>query len=117
MFIIQISTPYINTWNFQDTGRLPGEPGDHLGYYQGPPIHTVTVFANPFLQDKPSLDQEEEGVHRVEPGEEAPSEGPWHTLYFLPGIHDIGPNFQVHANKTYYIPGEFWSLLLQMLLL
>ena len=82
---------------------------DHLGYYQGPPIHTVTVFANPFLQDKPSLDQEEEGVHRVEPGEEAPSEGPWHTLYFLPGIHDIGPNFQIHANKTYYIPGEFYS--------
>ena len=51
MFTIKISTPYMNKWNFQDTGRLPGEPGDHLGYYQGPPIHTVTVFANPFLQD------------------------------------------------------------------
>ena len=72
-------------------------------------VKTDGLFANPFLQDKPSLDQgEEEGVHRVEPGEEAPSEGPWHTLYFLPGVHDIGPNFQIHANKTYYIPGEFW---------
>ena len=70
-------------------------------------VKTDGLFANPFLQNKPSLDQEEEGIHRVEPGEEAPSEGPWHTLYFLPGIHDIGPNFQIHANKTYYIPGEF----------
>ena len=51
MFTIKMSTPYMNKWNLQDTGRLPGEPGDHLGYYQGPPIHTVTVFANPFLQD------------------------------------------------------------------
>ena len=73
------------------------------GYYDGPPIHTVTIFANPFLS-APSL--EDPGVLQVSPGQEAPTEGPWHTLYFLPGLHDIGPAFRVHANRSYYIPGE-----------
>ena len=70
---------------------------------QGPPIHTVTVFANPFLPDKPSPSAP--GVLAVSPGAAVPSEGAWSTLYFLPGTHDIGANFQVHANRTYYIPG------------
>ena len=42
----------------------------------------------------------------VRPGEQPPEEGDWHTLYFLPGLHDIGPNFTVHSDKRYYIPGE-----------
>ena len=83
----------------QDTGKLP----NNRGYYDGPPIHTVTIFANPFV-DEPSL--EDPGVHTVSPGQEAPTEGPWHTLYFLPGLHDIGTSFRLHANKSYYIPGE-----------
>ena len=85
----------------QDTGRLPKTKG----YYQGPPIHTLTIFANPFLVNKPSL-SDEAGVYKVTPGEDVPSEGSWNTLYFLPGIHDIGVGFQVHSNKTYYIPGD-----------
>ena len=89
----------------QDTGRTPKKEGDKKpGHYEGPPIHTVTIFANPFLANKPSLD--DIGVYRVTPGDEAPSEGAWEILYFLPGIHDIGLNFQIHANKTYYIPGN-----------
>ena len=83
----------------QDTGKLP----NNRGFYDGPPIHTVTIFANPFIS-KPSL--EDPGVLQVSPGEEAPSEGPWHTLYFLPGLHDIGTSFRLHANRSYYIPGE-----------
>ena len=83
----------------QDTGMLP----NNRGFYDGPPIHTVTIFANPFLS-KPSL--EDPGVLQVSPGQEAPTEGPWHTLYFLPGLHDIGPAFRLHANRSYYIPGE-----------
>ena len=83
----------------QDTGKLP----NNRGVYAGPPIHTVTIFANPYI-DKPSL--EDPGVHPVSPGEEAPSEGPWHTLYFLPGLHDIGLSFRLHANRSYYIPGD-----------
>ena len=85
----------------QDTGRLPNTKE----YYQGPPIHTLTVFANPFLVNKPSLN-DEAGVYKVTPGEDVPSEGSWNTLYFLPGIHDIGVGFPVHSNKTYYIPGD-----------
>ena len=35
----------------QDTGKLPHA----RGYYDGPPIHTVTIFANPVIS-RPSLD-------------------------------------------------------------
>ena len=73
----------------QDTGKTPEGP-----FYDGPPIHTLTIFANPFIEDKPSV--EDDGVRTVSPGEEAPSEGDWHTLYFLPGLHDIGVNFPLH---------------------
>ena len=83
----------------QDTGRLPNK----RGFYDGPPIHTITIFANPVIS-KPSLD--DPGVYQVSPGEEAPTEGSWHTLYFLPGLHDIGIEFLTHANKSYYIPGN-----------
>ena len=43
---------------------------------------------------------------QVSPGQEAPTEGPWHTLYFLPGLHDVGLDFLIRANRSYYIPGE-----------
>ena len=73
----------------QDTGKTPEGP-----FYDGPPIHTLTIFANPFIIGKPS--GEDTGVRSVVPGQEVPSEGDWHTLYFLPGIHDIGLSFPVH---------------------
>ena len=73
----------------QDTGLTPEGQ-----FYDGPPIHTLTIFANPFIEDKPSL--EDDGVWAVAPGEYAPSEGDWHTLYFMPGLHDIGLNFPLH---------------------
>ena len=65
----------------------------------------MTIFANPFLVNKPSLN-DEAGVYKITPGEDVPSDGSWNTLYFLPGIHDIGVGFPVHSNKTYYIPGD-----------
>ena len=80
----------------QDTGMLP----KNRGVYEGPPIHTLTIFANPVLADKPGL--AEAGVEVVRPGEQPPEEGDWHTLYFLPGVHDIGPSFTVHQDKRYY---------------
>ena len=88
----------------QDTGKLPKNRTQDRGYYEGPPIHTVTIFANTFLANKPDL--EDEGVLTVVPGETPQEEGSWHTLYFLPGIHDIGHSFTVWENKTYYIPGD-----------
>jgi len=78
----------------QDTGKG----------YKGPPIHTLTVFANPFIKNRPALD--DPNVHAIRPGDRAPSEGPWQTLYFLPGVHDIGVGFPVHANRNYYIPAD-----------
>jgi hypothetical protein len=77
----------------------------HTGMgYKGPPIHTVSLFANPPVQGKPSPN--DPGVLAVKPGEVPPSEGDWKTLYFLPGVHDVGVAFRVHANRQYYIPGD-----------
>jgi hypothetical protein len=78
----------------QDTGKG----------YKGPPIHTISLFANPSLVGKPKPD--DLGVLTVKPGEKPPSDGPWTTLYFLPGVHDLGLAFPLHANRNYYIPGD-----------
>ena len=37
------------------------------GPYNGPPIHTLTIFVNPFIEDPPSPTGE--GVRTVEPGQ------------------------------------------------
>ncbi len=72
--------------------------------YKGPPIHTISLFANPPLANKPNPDGP--GVRTVKPGEKTPADGDWTTLYFLPGVHDIGAAFPVNANRQYYIPGD-----------
>jgi hypothetical protein len=69
--------------------------------YKGPPIHTISLFANPPLSGKPTPDLP--GVLAVKPGEKPPDDGPWHTLYFLPGVHDIGIGFPVRGRRSYYI--------------
>ena len=58
----------------QDTGKLPM----NRGVYEGPPIHTLTIYANAVLVNKPGL--EEAGVLPVRPGEQPLEEGDWHTL-------------------------------------
>lgn len=78
----------------QDTGKG----------YKGPPIHTISLFANPPLAEKPKPN--DPGVLTVKPGETPPSDGPWTTLYFLPGVHDVGLAFPLKANRRYYIPGD-----------
>ena len=78
----------------QDTGKG----------YKGPPIHTISLFANPPLAGKPKPN--DLGVMTVKPGETPPSDGPWTTLYFLPGVHDVGLAFPLRANRQYYIPGD-----------
>jgi hypothetical protein len=78
----------------QDTGKG----------YKGPPIHTISIFANPPLSDKPK--PFDPGVLTVKPGEIPPANGSWTTLYFLPGVHDIGLAFPLRANCQYYIPGD-----------
>ena len=104
--VVTISKPGLFTVDIngqmddQDTGMLASKSG----FYRGPPIHTITIFANPFLASKPNLD--DEGVYPVAPGQTPPEDGSWHTLYFLPGLHDIGHSFTVHQDKSYYIPGD-----------
>ena len=92
----------------------PSSPTPSSRYW---PSNTVQ-FHQLFLQDVPSIF--EEGVLGVSPGEAAPTEGDWTTLFFLPGIHDIGLNFRLHSNRfpfatlcfkeifdrSYYIPGD-----------
>ena len=78
----------------QDTGKG----------YKGPPLHTISIFANAPLIGKPKPNNP--GVLTVKPGEMPPSDGPWTTLYFLPGVHDVGLAFPLRANRNYYIPGD-----------
>lgn len=80
--------------DMQDTGKG----------YKGPPIHTISIFANPPLVGKPKPG--DPGVRTVKPGEKPPAEGDWSTLYFLPGVHDIDAAFPVNASRQYYIPGD-----------
>ena len=78
----------------QDTGKG----------YKGPPIHTISIFANPPVVGKPKPN--DPGVLTVKPGETPPVDGPWTTLYFLPGVHDVGLAYPLRANRQYYIPGD-----------
>lgn len=83
-------------------GQLDGQ--DTGKGYRGPPLHTISVFANAPLADKPRPD--DPGVLTVRPGEPVPSAGDWTTLAFLPGVHDVGLAFPLRANCRYYIPGD-----------
>jgi hypothetical protein len=79
--------------------------------------HSLSIFANPVIEDKPSLS--DPGVFQVEPGTMPPHDGPWHTLYFKPGIHKFSVDAQGNEReweitdplplvngKSYYIPGD-----------
>lgn len=79
--------------------------------------HGVSIFANPFIEDKPDLS--DPTVLAVEPGTLPPSDGPWKTLYFKPGIHKFSVDAQgnereweitdplfLRNGKQYYISGD-----------
>ena len=71
--------------------------------YSGPPIHAISIFANRYMK-KPVID---ETVQVVEPGvKPSPLLGTKKTMYFKPGVHDLGRDFRIYANKNYYIPGD-----------
>ena len=67
--------------------RASLDPSNSLGSASFPfrnenAIHTVSVFANPFITDKPDLN--DPSVYAVNPGEIPPETGDWSTLYFKP---------------------------------
>jgi len=72
--------------------------------YAGPAIHTLSIYANPIM-DKPKINTK--GVVLVKAGENPPTDPTtYETLYFSAGVHDLGRNFQVYENKSYFIPGD-----------
>lgn len=92
-----------------------GEAGDE--------VHAVTIFANPFIENKPEIGGE--GVLTVSPGDwnsqdlnDAIAADDWSTLYFLSGVHKMSTDngiereWTIHdphvmkSGKSYYIPGD-----------
>jgi len=91
--------------DLQDTGFVVTGPASSDGYpWEGPPIHTISLHNNPPLTGVPATN--DPSVYLVTPGSTPPATGTWSTLYFLPGIHNIGIGYPVHAEKSYYIPGD-----------
>lgn len=72
--------------------------------YEGGPVHTISLFANPIIADKP--DTTDQRVYTLNPGVSVPDESQWEVLYFKPGVHNIGLQYVLHSNKTLYIPGD-----------
>jgi autotransporter-associated beta strand protein len=89
-----------------DTGFVVTNPNNsNIGHYwQGAPINTISLHDNPPLAGVPATN--DPSVYLVAPGSTPPSTGSWTTLYFLPGVHNIGIGFPIHKNKSYYIPGD-----------
>ncbi len=84
----------------QDTGYMKPP----RSRYSGPPIHTISMHANPVLTNKPATNSA--GVFLVTPGTPPPTNGTWTTLYFLPGVHNIGIAYPVRKGCQYYLPGD-----------
>ena len=93
--------------------------GDHSPFNnEMDATHAVTIFANPFLENKP--DPSDPLVKCVEPGDPMPEDdGTWETLYFMPGIHKMSVDesgnerlwktedvYDINSNRNYYIPGD-----------
>ena len=74
----------------------------------GSPVHTISLFANPVIK-KPKLTGSrvraiDPGITLAEINAIAPTS--YDTMYFKPGVHDIGSGIMIHPGKTYYIPGD-----------
>jgi Carbohydrate binding module (family 6)/Bacterial Ig domain len=105
-----------------DTRDLPrSSPSSFVypGASKATGCHSVTIFANPFI-NKPSLS--DPSVLVVEPNTALPDlSGSWKTLYFKPGVHDLSMLSKLEGapgnwkgtdvlklvdGKNYYIPGD-----------
>ena len=80
--------------------------------------HAVTIFANPVINDKPNIN-DEENVFVVRPGQKPPESFTQPVLYFAPGVHHLSVNDKGNlrdledqdilvptSGKSYYIPGD-----------
>lgn len=73
--------------------------------YAGPKIHTISLFGNPVYKEPSTTNSR---VISLNPGETIPSVANtvWDTIYFKPGIHNIGTPYTINSNKVLYIPGN-----------
>lgn len=93
-------------------GQLDENPTPSSEFINENAIHAVSIFANPFILDKPDL--ADPNVLAVDPGVIPPNDGPWTTLYFKPGVHQLlagpvwqlGDDFRLRSDRSYYIPGD-----------
>jgi uncharacterized repeat protein (TIGR02543 family) len=86
-----------------------GTPGGRMA--DGSPVHGLALYANPIMA-KP-VASPTNIIRTVNPSESspttrltAPDPSSYNTLAFAPGVHNIGPGFQVSPGKNYYIPGD-----------
>ena len=86
--------------------------------YESNATHAVTIFANPFIEDKPDIN-DTANVRVVLPGQKPPTNFTQSILYFAPGVHKLSVDTNgderewIDADriapingKSYYIPGD-----------
>jgi len=72
--------------------------------YNGPPVNTISIFANPIFHIP---DTTNNNVIALNPGEAIPEDrSGWDTIFFKPGVHNIGIPFTILSDETLYIPGN-----------
>lgn len=67
--------------------------------------HSICIFANEPIKDVPNIN--DPSVKVLYPGDEIPkyTDDSWTTLYFTPGVYNIGTGYTAMPNKKYYIAG------------
>lgn len=86
--------------------------------YESNGTHSVTIFANPFIEDKPNTN-DTASVRVVYPGQKPPTDFAQAILYFAPGVHKLSVDTNGNdrewiasdritpvSGKSYYIPGD-----------
>ncbi len=72
--------------------------------YSGPTIHTISLFGNPIYKEPNSTNPR---VIALDPGQSIPTDfSKWDTIFFKPGVHNIGTPYTIQSNKVLYIPGN-----------
>eukprot|EP00928_Gymnodinium_smaydae_P046496 TRINITY_DN30985_c0_g1_i1.p1 TRINITY_DN30985_c0_g1~~TRINITY_DN30985_c0_g1_i1.p1 ORF type:complete len:719 (+),score=141.28 TRINITY_DN30985_c0_g1_i1:48-2159(+) len=76
--------------------------------YEGPPIHTFSIFANRELAWKPDLSSSD--VLVVQPGQAPPAKFSQSTMFFAPGVHELPTDdpYVLLSGKTYFLHAGAW---------
>jgi hypothetical protein len=96
-------------------GQLDNQRTGSGSGYSGQPVHTISIFANPPIKDKPKKGDPK--VRFVKPGQSLPTDlKSGETLAFEPGVHKmetltngderIDKYIRLQNGCSYYIPGD-----------